>query len=694
MAEQTRRRSLYLGVDTGGTYTDAVLLNASNSSILRSDKALTTRYDLAIGLRNAMGSVISDLPDGYARAEIRMVSISTTLATNALVEGDGSRICSIFIGYEQSMVDKSMIRQKLPDARVFNLCGGHDGMAREITTLNEFELEKIVREQTDAVDAFAVSAQFSVRNPSHELRAKELIGRICDKPVTCGHELTSALDAPRRALTTALNASLIPKIRGLILAVRQCMSDLGIDAPLMVVKGDGTVIAADVVQERPIETILSGPAASMIGAQALSGIDDFILSDMGGTTTDIGVLQGGRVKLSDEGAIVGDARTMVQAIDLRTFALGGDSLVDIDRDDRVQLGPRRAVPISQIGHAPGVLKELQIQLSHKDIIPFSGWFAVVQRDHVDAASIDPKKAEILERLKDQPCPLDHIIISHSHRRHLNDLCRSGHVSYSGFTPTDALHISGEFAEWSTEAAELAAAAILRWRRGIKNPGSAQIERFCSEVGDAVRTSASRSLLDLAFQSPDVDDPLGIVLDRREHGEPFNSLVSRGVRQVGLACIDIKLKSPIVAVGAPVKAYYPEIGRRLGCETVMPDHFEVANAVGAVTGLIIQGCEILISRPDNGSYRVHLADGPVELETWHQALEFAKQTASNLARNSAQRSGAATAKVEYAIDKIHLPGTSGDDGIIEAVIKAEAIGRPAPVSPQVGADNADSAHGLH
>ena len=114
----------------------------------------------------------------------------------------------------------------------------------------------------------------------------------------------------------------------------------------MMVKGDGTVVSADVLQQRPIETILSGPAASMIGAQALSGEESFILADMGGTTTDIGVLLDGRVKLSDEGAIVGGARTMVQAIDLRTFALGGDSLVDIDRDNCIQLGPKRAIPIS------------------------------------------------------------------------------------------------------------------------------------------------------------------------------------------------------------------------------------------------------------------------------------------------------------------------------------------------------------
>ena len=689
----TSSQNLYLGVDTGGTFTDAVVLNAMDSSILCSNKALTTRHDLSIGLRHAMLRVIEDLPKGNTLSDLKMVSISTTLATNALVEGDGSSVCVIFVGYEQTMIDKSLIRQKLGDAKIFSVCGGHDSMAREITTLNEFELEKIVREQMGEVEAFAISAQFSVRNPLHELRAKEIISRLCDKPVTCGHELTSALDAPRRALTTALNASLIPKIRSLILAVKMCMKELGIEAPLMVVKGDGTVVAAEVVQQRPIETILSGPAASIIGAKALSGEENFILSDMGGTTTDVGVLLDGRVRLNDEGAIVGGARTMIQAIDLRTFALGGDSLVDIDCDDNIQLGPRRAIPISLTGRAAEIYKELKGQLSHRDIIPFSGWFAVMQREHPNPGALDPKKAEIVSRLREGPCSLDHIIISPSHRRHLNELCRAGYASYSGFTPTDALHVSGEFTQWSSEAAELGACAILRWRRGIKKPGIAQIEQFCAEVRDAVQASASRSLLELALQSHDARR-YGIVLERSESAEPFKTLISRGYKRVGLANFEIRLNSPIVAVGAPVKAYYPEIGRRLGCRIVMPNHFEVANAVGAVTGLIIQSCQILISRPGGGAYRVHLTAGPVELDSWHQALELARDSASNLARDSALRAGAAITKVEFSIDKIHLPGTSGDDGIIEATVRAAAIGRPTPVAPVAKKPNAEPPLGLH
>ncbi len=685
--------NLYLGIDTGGTFTDAVIIKADDSSIICSNKALTTRYDLGVGLENAMRGVIQELPAEFDLSDIKMVSISTTLATNALVEGDGGRVCALFIGYEPAMVSKSLISQKLNDPITFSIRGGHDSMAREITPLNEFEIEKIVREHGREVDAFSVSAQFSVRNPLHELKAKEIINNNCDKPITCGHELTSALDAPRRALTTALNASLIPKIRSLIDAVNNCLQELGITAPLMVVKGDGTVVAAEVVQQRPIETILSGPAASMIGAQALSGKKNFILSDMGGTTTDIGVLLAGRVKLNDEGAIVGGARTMVQAIDLRTFALGGDSLVDIDRDDRIQLGPRRAIPISLTGRDDDTRKELTKQLGSSDTVPFSGWFATLQRNHPATQHLDPRKREILTALSDHPRPVDHLIVSPGHRRHFNELCRAGYTSLSGFTPTDALHVLGEFHAWSSEAAALGAALILRWRRGIKRPTAAQIEAFCHEVRNAVQVKASLALMQLALQSTDVRRP-GITFDKKETGEPFTSLTAQGYRRIGLATVDIRLNTPIVAVGAPVKAFYPEIGRRLGGKVISPEHFDVANAVGAVSGLIIQSCEILISRPDNGSYRVHLTDRLRDLDSWQQALNLAKQHASAQAEGNARQAGAATAKVEYSIRKIHLPGTRGDEGIIEAVIRAEAIGRPTPVASSLKTANTDPPLGLH
>src|SRR5699024_2430721 len=133
---------------------------------------------------------------------------------------------------------------------------------------------------------FAVSASFSIRNPLHEQRAAELVAALTGKPVTCGHELAASLGAPRRAMTAALNARMIAYVQQLIEAVRGLLRRHRIPAPLMIVKGDGSLVSADSAMLQPITTVLSGPAASVNGAMLLSGRRNLIVADMGGTTTD------------------------------------------------------------------------------------------------------------------------------------------------------------------------------------------------------------------------------------------------------------------------------------------------------------------------------------------------------------------------------------------------------------------------
>src|SRR5690606_9164098 len=132
---------------------------------------------------------------------------------------------------------------------------------------------------------------------------------------------------PRRAVTAALNARLTGMIAGLIAGAEAMLAARGIRAPLMLVRGDGSLVAAGFARARPIETILSGPAASLVGAAHLTGLSDAVVSDIGGTTTDIGLLGASRPAVAAEGASVGGYRTMVQAVDMSTHGLGGDSEV-------------------------------------------------------------------------------------------------------------------------------------------------------------------------------------------------------------------------------------------------------------------------------------------------------------------------------------------------------------------------------
>ncbi|HUY84132.1 MAG TPA: hydantoinase/oxoprolinase N-terminal domain-containing protein, partial [Steroidobacteraceae bacterium] len=253
---------LWLGLDTGGTYTDAVLL-AGGARVIASAKALTTPWNLAVGIGAAIRAVLAALPAGRSRGEVSLVSVSTTLATNAVVENRFSAICTLLIGFDEAMVARSGLLRG-GSGLVVRIEGGHDAAGEAPVPLDEAAIERAARGQAEHVEAFAVAARFSVRNPRHELRARELIRALCGKPVTCAHELSSKLDAPRRALTAALNARLTPQIRHLIEALRGVLAVEAIDAPLMIVKGDGSLMRAEVALECPVETILSGPAASVV----------------------------------------------------------------------------------------------------------------------------------------------------------------------------------------------------------------------------------------------------------------------------------------------------------------------------------------------------------------------------------------------------------------------------------------------
>src|SRR5271170_2109687 len=359
MSALNSAQGLWLGLDTGGTFTDAVLL-ADGRQVIGSAKALTTPWNLAIGIGHAIRAVLEEIPAGSNPNDVSLVSVSTTLATNAVVENRFSPVCSLLIGFDDAMVQRSGIERPGSGGLVARIDGGHGATGEESAPLDEAAVTRAVALHEARVEAFAVAANFSVRNPAHELRARKLIRALTAKPVTCAHELSSKLDAPRRALTAALNARLTPQISHLIEALSQVLSEESIDAPLMIVKGDGSLMRAEIALEYPVETILSGPAASVVGAGFLTGLEDFVVADMGGTTTDIAVVSGGRPVISAEGALVGAWRTMVEAVDVRTSGLGGDSEVQFDRQHRLCVGPRKAMPLSLLAHRfPAALAQLR-----------------------------------------------------------------------------------------------------------------------------------------------------------------------------------------------------------------------------------------------------------------------------------------------------------------------------------------------
>jgi N-methylhydantoinase A/oxoprolinase/acetone carboxylase beta subunit len=546
------------------------------------------------------------------------------------------------------------------------VAGGHDHNGDARVPLDLEALEAALSRMADKVDAFAVAGAFAVRNAAHEHAARELIVARTGKPVTLSTELSSSLDAPRRALTAALNARLISRVSNLIEAVQRAMAQLQIRCPLMIVKGDGTLALAESVVTRPIETVLSGPAASLVGAQWLSGLDSFIMSDMGGTTTDLGVLLNGRPRVALDGAEVGGWRTMVRAIDVRTIGLGGDSEVLLGPQGKLSISTQRIVPVALIGQRyPEVLAMLEADLADVDggnsmqgrfvLLPFGA------RADSPTGELTAREREVLDQIGERPQALRKVASSLSAQRAISSLRRKGLVQLSGFTPSDAAHVLGLQANWSSEAAKLAGQLGARLRE-MKFPTPERTEQFARDVWNETVRLTGRAILDTALGVKLVDDQLV-------------DAVCRGQTLLGLATISLKPSVPVVAVGGPVKVYYPEVARRLGCDMVFPDYCDVANAVGAATGVVAQTVVVRVAGDGSGVFVVHSTVGTQQYRDPAEALGRATELAREAARTAVLAMGAQAPEVKLTLQKTMLPNATSDTGLLEAVITAEAIGRP-------------------
>jgi N-methylhydantoinase A/oxoprolinase/acetone carboxylase beta subunit len=663
---------LWLGLDTGGTYTDAVLL-AEAHRVVATAKALTTHWNLAIGIGNAIRAVFAELAAAN-RAQVSLVCVSTTLATNAVVENRFSPVCSLLVGFDDGMVGRSGL-QRLGAGPVLRIAGGHGATGEESAPLDEDAIARAVGEHESRVEAFAVSGNFSVRNPAHELRTRQIIRALSPKPVTCAHELSSKLDAPRRALTAALNARLTPQIRHLIEALSHVLEDLAIDAPLMIVKGDGSLMKAEIALEYPVETVLSGPAASVVGAGFLTGLADFVVSDMGGTTTDVAVVSGGRPVISAEGALVGGWRTMVEAVDVHTSGLGGDSEVDFDQHLRLTVGPRKAMPLSLLAHGfPIALDQLRAIAELERPPHYPTQFAFRNPDRAPPDHLSALERRLLDTLELEPRHVSTLVRNDAGLQALRRLADAGLATLAAFTPSDAMHVLDRQHGWCREAALHGARILATEERNARAlPLAATPQAICERTHEHVVRESCRALLAAAL----AQDP-GIEARERHWGQLGDRLIEAviaGDRFSGLLRATLGLARPLVAIGAPVGAYYGEVARRLGAPLSIPEHASVCNAVGAVAGVVSQTAEILVNQTSFKVFRVHDPAGSQDYSDPKAALEHARRVSCELALAAALRAGAVDPHVETSVSEKLAHVGPGTEYLAEAVTRSTATGRP-------------------
>ncbi len=661
-----------LGIDTGGTYTDSAIVELDNGDILEKAKALTTREDLAVGITNS----IDRLTPRRLR-EVKLISVSTTLATNSIVEGKGSRVGLIACGHE--------VKQDLPTDHFVQIEGGHDLVGHEREPLDLKAARAFILDTCDRIDAYAISSYLSVRNPEHEIALKALAGELCDRPIVCGRELTAELGFHERTITAVLNARLIAVIHTLIGATRQALTEREVNAPMMIVRGDGSLMSESVAKERPVETLLSGPAASVVGARLLTKLDDAVVVDVGGTTTDIAILREGRPRIAPEGAMVGKWQTRVKAVDMLTAGIGGDSRVVV-MDEELYLSPRRAIPLS-IGATlfPQLTEKLDQAQTHSVIPPLSyhqpeeltilqttDFFTVT--GNLDGTAVSTRERELIDLLKMHPCSLYDAaeqLGTHPYAFDVRQLEEWNVLTRISLTPTDALHVEGVHQEYSVEAARL----------GVQiESGRLQIDEaaFAARVREQVVHKITREII------------TKLVYDEIQHvhvpGCDVCRLLLKGViddQSNQDFSVNVMLNKPIIGAGAPAHTYLPEVAARMHSELIVPTHAEVANAIGAITGSIFETVEITIQPKPGWAFIedppcvLFAPDGQREYDTFKDALAYGELHGEELVRAAAERECAVDVLV--TMERSDREGTVGGERggkiFLESKLVFTANGKP-------------------
>ena len=727
-----------LGIDTGGTCTDAVLIGPGRRVVAK-HKSLTTAYDLTVGI----GDALDGLPPALLES-VDLVALSTTLSTNSVVEGRGAPVSVLLPGYSEAQAEKSGLYRIIEREFVTLLGGGHDAVGDELAPLEVARAGEKITAHAGRVSAFAISALFATRNPAHETRLRDLAAELSGRPVACGHELATALGAPQRALTAALNARMIPHIQALLDAVETILRARGIGAPLMIVKGDGSLVSAQTARRQPLATALSGPAASVTGACQLSGCGDAVVVDMGGTTTDIAVVSGGRPALCADGARIGDWQPMIEAVRVFSAGLGGDSEVTFKGE--LALSHRRVVPLSLLAHQfPTVLPRLELQLRGSPS-PRNNRFALrLQKNDALLRQLTPAQRAAWESLADGPAELESLAAAEAGRPRLRALAaleRMGLVIYSGFTPSDATHVLGLTAHWDAAAARLAALIWARQMRHLYGCGdwaAGDAEAPCRAVFDLVVREIAAKLIEAGLnqhgklsdskarnltrllsdmilgdgggggRSRDgngaaVGDGRGVAPGAPGHNgggdsgrdgggdsgrdgpkNPGRHAKSNGEHRPQPATdaadpplfhLQFARGYPLVAVGGPAPQYFPAVAEALGLALRLPPHAETANAVGAALGVVAQTARVTVTQPQFGVFYLFHNGRPLTFESLDAALAKAADLATREAAAQAAAAGAVGIETRIRRDGNHVKHDIDGELFVSATLTATATGRPA------------------
>jgi len=626
---------LGIGIDTGGTYTDAVVYNFDTKTIEGSAKALTTREDLTIGILNAVDGLPYDL---VKQAEL--ISLSTTLATNACVEDKGGRAKLIFFGGDPKIIRENGAGYGLPPAEEIytqESFTSFDGSVKQEPDWERFS--RAVETGFEDLDGVGIIEMNAMRNGAVvEKKAKELFQAKHDIPVVCGYELFSELNSLRRGAGTLLNAGLFPIISEFLKSVRKALEARDIHPrSVVIVRSDGSLMSEEFASVRPVETLLCGPAASAIGCTRLSGCPNSIVVDMGGTTTDLAIIHNGVPVTETAGVSIGKWKTFVNGLYVKTFGLGGDTAVHYEGRN-MYLEEYRVVPLCvAAAKYPSVVRNLR-SMEVKKHTRFLYEHYLLIRDIENSTRYTEEEKTFCRALKGGPLPITEAAAAVGqdiYSLRVNRLLKDGVVQLCGFTPTDAMHLKGDFNSYDAEASRLGA-------EFIAHNLDITPDELCERVYDAVKRKLYINIVKAMLENkyPDImkkgvsPDLERFILEGWEAGKTGQT--------DDLFSVLFRTEYALVGVGAPIRVFLADVADVLGTRAVIPENHEVANALRAVVGSVSVSCSVEI-QPNNYAYgtegyTVFGKDGNQLFDKLEDAVDCAVRDAEAQAEAEMKRRG--------------------------------------------------------
>lgn len=332
------RRKVRIGIDVGGTFTDAVILDDKTAEIIAKEKIMTTHHHkdgVARGIIEIINNIL--LENKILPKDVSFIAHGTTQSTNAMLEGDVAPVGIIAKGKSKLAKKESKIDDiELAPGKFLKVY--HEWIdSNEVT--NETIDSAISKLSKQGAEVIISSEAYSIETPENE---KKTLERVKSKGIygAATHEISQLFGLKSRTRTAVINASLIPKMMETADMTENVVKELGIPSELMIMRADGGVMSINEMKKRPILTMLSGLAAGVAGALMYEKVTEGIFLEIGGTSTDISVIKDGKVMIKN--AQIGKNKTYLKSLDVRTLGIAGGSMIRIKDGKIIDVGPRSA----------------------------------------------------------------------------------------------------------------------------------------------------------------------------------------------------------------------------------------------------------------------------------------------------------------------------------------------------------------